>query len=53
MPVYSIEEYKELLAKYNRLYRFIFEVAERFAEIKDDKESVGEMLESWLKEELK
>lgn len=53
MVVYDVDKYKELLEKYNRLYRFVIEIAERFADIKDTKESVGELLERWLEGELK
>ena len=50
---YDVEKYREVLEERNRLYRFIFEIAEMFADIKDTKEAVGEMLEKWLEEELK
>ena len=53
MVVYDVDKYKELLEKYNRLYRLILDIAERFAEMKDTKEAIGEMLEKWLEEELK
>lgn len=49
----DVERFRELLEKYNRLYRFVFDIAERFAETKNTKEAVGRMLEEWLEEQLK
>lgn len=50
---YDVDKYKELLEEYNRLYRFMMEIANRVEDIEDDKSNLRKLLKDWLKEELK